>query len=258
MRNPPAVPFALNCPRIEPRPKEALMRGHVRKRRTWEFIVDVGHHPDTGRRRQKSKGGFATRKEAESALHEFIRYVEGGGDLCPERIELGRVRRASTRVARRSLVWRSHLDLVVHEKENAGHLDLLGISCIVFARTTASLNSAERAKLAPQVLELAEAFSQLAAGLDERAVRQHAADRVLAVAVEISADDEHRGSAFATAVMSVRMVAADPMAFAGVEPDAAVAAVHDGIQSRPVLAPPEVAGSPFNWRRRLRRFRRRV
>jgi integrase len=64
------------------------MQGHVRKRRSWEFIVDVGRHPLTGRRRQKSKGGFHTKKEAESALHEFIRYVEGGGDPSPERIEL--------------------------------------------------------------------------------------------------------------------------------------------------------------------------
>jgi hypothetical protein len=64
------------------------MRGHVRKRRTWEFIVDVGPHPLTGRRRQKSKFGFATKSGAESALHEYIRYVEAGGDPCPERIEL--------------------------------------------------------------------------------------------------------------------------------------------------------------------------
>ncbi len=64
------------------------MRGHVRKRRTWEFIVDVGPHPVTGGRRQKSKSGFASKKEAESALHEFIRYVEGGGEPCPQRVRL--------------------------------------------------------------------------------------------------------------------------------------------------------------------------
>ncbi len=64
------------------------MRGHVRKRRSWEFIVDVGRHPVTGGRRQKSKAGFHTRKEAESALREFIRSVEAGGDPCLERIEL--------------------------------------------------------------------------------------------------------------------------------------------------------------------------
>lgn len=65
-----------------------IVRGHVRKRRTWEFIMDVGVHPVTGRRRQKSKSGFATKKDAESALHDFIRHVEGGGDPCPERIRL--------------------------------------------------------------------------------------------------------------------------------------------------------------------------
>jgi hypothetical protein len=54
------------------------VRGHVRKRRSREFIVDIGRHPITGRRRQKSKSGFATKREAESALHEFIRYIEGG------------------------------------------------------------------------------------------------------------------------------------------------------------------------------------
>ncbi|HYT81777.1 MAG TPA: tyrosine-type recombinase/integrase, partial [Actinomycetota bacterium] len=64
------------------------MRGHVRKRRTWEFIVDIGLHPVTGRSRQKSKSGFATKKEAESALQELIRYVDAGGDPSPERIGL--------------------------------------------------------------------------------------------------------------------------------------------------------------------------
>ncbi|MCA1694523.1 MAG: Arm DNA-binding domain-containing protein, partial [Actinobacteria bacterium] len=64
------------------------MRGHVRKRQTWEFIVDIGPHPTTGRRRQRSKSGFATRKEAESALHEFLHYLDGGGNPAPDRIKL--------------------------------------------------------------------------------------------------------------------------------------------------------------------------
>jgi integrase len=64
------------------------MRGHIRKRHTWEFIVDVGRHPSTGRRRQKSKRGFLTKREAESALHEFIRHVEDGGDPFPQRVGL--------------------------------------------------------------------------------------------------------------------------------------------------------------------------
>ena len=173
-------------------------------------------------------------------------------DVRDDLSELGRVRRASTRVARRSLVWRSRLEPVVQEKENAGHLDLLGSSCLVLARTAAWLGSPERAKLAPHVRELADALTELAGGLGAREVRQNAADRGLAVAAEISADGEPPDSAFAAAVMSVRMVAADLMVFAGIEPDDAAAAVEEGIQSRRVAAPPEAAHLPFSWRRWLR------
>ncbi len=45
-------------------------------------------HPVTGKGRQKSKSRLATKKEAESAPREFIRYVEGGGDPRPARITL--------------------------------------------------------------------------------------------------------------------------------------------------------------------------
>jgi integrase len=64
------------------------VQGHVRKRHTWEFIVDIGRDPLTGRRRQKSKSGFATRRKAERAHHEFIMYIAGGGNPSPERISL--------------------------------------------------------------------------------------------------------------------------------------------------------------------------
>jgi hypothetical protein len=184
--------------------------------------------------------------------------IDSFRDLRDDLTELARVRRASTRVARRSLVWRSRIDPVVQEKENAGHLDLLGSSCVVFARTAAWLNSAERERLAPHVRELGEVLRQLARGLDDRAVRQDAADRGLAVAVEMSAEAEGPGSAFTTSAICLRMLATDLMTFAGVEPDAAVAAVQEGIQARPVSTPPEPARRPFNWRRRLRPFGRKT
>jgi hypothetical protein len=173
-------------------------------------------------------------------------------DLRDDLSELGRVRRASTRVARRSVVWRSRLDPVVQEKEDAGHLDLLGGSCLVLARTAASLDSSKRATLAPRVRELAEALEELAGGLGARAVRQHAADRSLAVAVEISVEGEPADSPFAAAVMSVRMVATDLMVFAGIDSDDAVAAVREGLRSRDVRSPPATAHLPSTWRRWLR------
>ena len=45
------------------------MRGSVVKRgRTWSYVVDVGRDPVTGRRRQRWRGGFATKAEAERVL----------------------------------------------------------------------------------------------------------------------------------------------------------------------------------------------
>jgi hypothetical protein len=163
--------------------------------------------------------------------------------------ELGRVRRASTRVARRSVVWRSRLDPAVHEKENAGHLDLLGNSCILLARTVAFLGSSDRAKVAPHVRELAQALAEVAGGLDDRTARQRATDRALAVAVEISSGGEWPDSPFVAAVMSVRMVAVDTMVFAGIDVDVAVEAVREGILERRVA-------EPAPSRRRFGRLRR--
>jgi hypothetical protein len=166
--------------------------------------------------------------------------------------ELARVRRASTRVARRSLAWRSRLEPVVQEKENAGHLDLLGSSTLGLARAAASIDSDQRSKLAPHVRELAEALEELAGGLNAQAVRQDAADRGLAVAAEVSADGEPPDSAFAAAVVSVRIVATDLMIFAGIDPEGAVAAVREGIESQHVSAPAEAPQLPFSWRGWLR------
>ena len=60
-----------------PEREEGIVRGHVRRRRTWEFIVDVGPHPVTGRRRQKSKSGFSTRRRKACEVHLF----DSGPDL---------------------------------------------------------------------------------------------------------------------------------------------------------------------------------
>src|SRR5947208_2483990 len=45
------------------------MRGSVVKRgRTWSYVMDVGRDPVTGRRRQRWRGGFATKADAERSL----------------------------------------------------------------------------------------------------------------------------------------------------------------------------------------------
>jgi integrase len=59
------------------------MKGHVYKRgETWTFVVDVGRDPVTGKRKQKSKGGFRRKRDAEAALRKLLseidenRYIE--------------------------------------------------------------------------------------------------------------------------------------------------------------------------------------
>lgn len=55
------------------------MRGHVRKHGTgWQYTVDLDPDPTTGKRRQKSKGGFKTKKECEAALNELMAQIESG------------------------------------------------------------------------------------------------------------------------------------------------------------------------------------
>lgn len=197
-------------------------------------------------------GLSSTAKALEDDDDEPVRNaVANFRDLRDDLSELGRVRRASTRVARRSLAWRSSLEPVVQEKENAGHLDLLGSSCLMLVRTAASLGSDERRELAPHVRALAGALTDLGGDLGARTTRQDAADRGLAVAAGISAGSDQPGPAFAAAVMSVRMVATDLMIFAGIESADAADAVREGIDSRRVAVPP-AAGPPLGWLRRVR------
>lgn len=45
---------------------------------TWSFVVDIGRDPATGKRKQKTKGGFRTKQEAESAAMELIYELNQG------------------------------------------------------------------------------------------------------------------------------------------------------------------------------------
>jgi integrase len=61
------------------------VRGRVfRRGETWSFVVDLPPAPD-GRRRQRKKGGFRTRKEAEAALAALLTDVQKGTVLEPSR-----------------------------------------------------------------------------------------------------------------------------------------------------------------------------
>lgn len=55
------------------------MKGYIRKRgATYSYTVDIGRDPVTGKRKQKTKGGFKTKKAAQEALNELVYEVNKG------------------------------------------------------------------------------------------------------------------------------------------------------------------------------------
>jgi hypothetical protein len=123
---------------------------------------------------------------------------------------------------------------VVHEGEDAGHLDLLGGSCLLLTRTALTMSPPEGRGLAPSIRELAVAIGDLATAPGDRANRQRAADRALALAGSVAASPP-RSRAALTASAAIRMVATDIAAFAGVDSDRRPA--HGAVSRRPAPDP---------------------
>jgi integrase len=105
-----------------------VARGSVRKRgSTWTVVVDVGPDPVTGRRRQKSTGGFRTRKAAEAGLRELSAAVDAGryverstttvGDYLDEWLDVVQPRLRPTS-------WNSYRQAVAHIKSRIGAVPL--------------------------------------------------------------------------------------------------------------------------------------
>jgi integrase len=65
------------------------MRGHVRKRgTTWAVVYDEGHG-ENGRRRQRWKSGFATRREAQRFLTDVLGRLGDGSYVPPSKLLFG-------------------------------------------------------------------------------------------------------------------------------------------------------------------------
>ena len=66
------------------------MRGHIRKRgdRAWAIVVDIGHDPSTGKRRQKWVSVKGTKREAERKLAEVVLDLNTGAYIQPSRLTL--------------------------------------------------------------------------------------------------------------------------------------------------------------------------
>ncbi|MGG3449574.1 tyrosine-type recombinase/integrase [Domibacillus aminovorans] len=57
------------------------MKGSIKKNKQtskWDFVIDIGKDPMTGKRKQKKKRGFETKKEAEKALAALLNELNEG------------------------------------------------------------------------------------------------------------------------------------------------------------------------------------
>src|SRR4051794_41297752 len=65
------------------------MRGSITRRgSTWTVVYDEGHD-EHGKRRQRSKGGFATRREAQAFLTDTLSRLGDGSYAAPSKVTLG-------------------------------------------------------------------------------------------------------------------------------------------------------------------------
>jgi uncharacterized membrane protein YgaE (UPF0421/DUF939 family) len=166
-----------------------------------------------------SDGLELTARALESNDNELDeRAVNSLRDLRDRLVELIRVRRASGRVARHSLVWRSQVTPVVREQQRADNLDLLASSCLMLTRTSIAITPPERRALGPTVRELADVLDDLAKKLGDRQTRERAAERALVIARR-SAGTDDSSELRLVAQTAVRMVAVDLVEFAGVVPE---------------------------------------
>lgn len=62
-----------------------IMRGSVKKRGTWGYVVDVGRNPITGKRKQKTKFGFKRQKDAQAALNDLLKEFQTQGYVEPSK-----------------------------------------------------------------------------------------------------------------------------------------------------------------------------
>jgi hypothetical protein len=202
------------------------------------------------------------------ALNLTARALEGDEALADEAIgsqrelrdhlsELARMRRASTRVARHSLVWRGRIAPLVRENEDAGYLDLLGGSCLLLTRTSLGAGEEDRRQLAPCVRALSDALAELGRQPADRATRQRAVDLSLQVLRQLHSLRAEPDADLTAALAAARMAVTDLMLFAGVDPDEARAATREEARKQQELEVPAPAPARKARFPALRRWLRR-
>lgn len=184
------------------------------------------------------------------------RAVGNQRDLRDRLSEVARMRRASTRVARHSLVWRGQVAPLVRENEDTGHLDLLGGSCLLLTRTSLAANDEDQRLLAPCMREFSETLADLARNPGDQAARQRAVDRSLQILRKMRSIQRAPDPDLVAAISVARVAVTDLMRFVGVDAEEALAVTRqrEHKQQHPELPNPGVAPRA-RPRRLLRWFR---
>lgn len=116
---------------------------------------------------------------------------------------------------------------MVRENADAGHLDLLGGSCLLLTRIALGTSDDDRRLLAPCVASLSTMLADLAEQPDDRATRQVAVDRSLEILREMRSVRTEPDPDLTAALTAARIAVTDLMLFAGVDPDEARAATRE-------------------------------
>jgi uncharacterized membrane protein YgaE (UPF0421/DUF939 family) len=130
---------------------------------------------------------------------------------------LNKARGASGRIARHSLAGRSRIARVVHEQESADQLGLLGVSCLMLARTALATGPEGSRALGDAVNQVAGLLTELATSPGDVAVRQAVVDRVPALLHDPSTPGEAPHASLVALEVAFRVVVADMMIFAGAD-----------------------------------------
>lgn len=120
------------------------MQGRVFRRRgkKWSYTVDIGIDPATGRRKQQTGGGFATRKEAEQALRDVLSSVDRGTHVGRTSMTVGEFLDEwllTTKPRLRETTWYSYSVAVKRMAKEIGAVKLQAITPLQIEKVYAKL-----------------------------------------------------------------------------------------------------------------------
>jgi uncharacterized membrane protein YgaE (UPF0421/DUF939 family) len=166
--------------------------------------------------------------------------------------DLAQTRESSKSSARDTPIWWRRRASIHREYESAGHLDLLGTSCLMLTRIVADADGAQRAQLSSSVRRVAVMLDLLARTPGGHQVRRKVTRQALAAVRELPGDSDDSGTPAVQVVArwALHRVATDTLMFAGVEAGRATEAIKQGADELDIPTPPTPAGERFSHPRR--------